>query len=98
MAMTETRKCKTIKSSQIIISILLFCNFATKISEAGSCDKSRKIFNGVSYGIISHGLSNYTQVSKIIIDLRNQETSRVDQQMKTTQISIFKGFPLRVAY
>lgn len=43
---------------------IICCNLTTECSAIGACDKSRKVFKDVTFGVISHGVNaNYTQVS-----------------------------------
>lgn len=62
-----TVKWKISKVSQIFLltnTILMLCTVARESSASAACDKSRKVFDGVTFGEISHGHnSNYTQVS-----------------------------------
>lgn len=51
-----------VKKIRFQVSFLIFCTLAT-VCMSLACDKSRKVFDGITYGEISHGLnSNYTQV------------------------------------
>lgn len=49
----------------LISFALLCCNLTVKCSAVSACDKSRKVFTGTTFGVISHGVNaNYTQVRK----------------------------------
>lgn len=60
------RQCNVSQSVFLALSLtLLLFNFASTINSGPvACNKSRKIFDNVTFGEISHGVnSNYTQVS-----------------------------------
>lgn len=63
---TIARENKIYTNLYTLVSIaLICCNLTVKCSTASACDKSRKVFTGTTFGVISHGANaNYTQVRK----------------------------------
>jgi len=58
---------KRIKNNEKIICkifylIFVIFNLTIESLAASACDRSRKVFEGVSYGEITDGINNYTQV------------------------------------
>jgi hypothetical protein len=59
------RKTKDFLNFYLFASGLIFCNIFKTSLALGACDKSRKVFEGSQFGVVSHGLtSNYSQVSE----------------------------------
>lgn len=50
-------------AASFLLTLLLLVT--TQLGSLQSCDKTRKVFSGDSWGVISDGPSNYTKVSKI---------------------------------
>lgn len=54
----------TLNFCAIFHLIFVIFNLTTESLAAGACDRTRKVFEGVSYGEITDGINtNYTQVS-----------------------------------
>lgn len=50
----------------IFIVIFVIFNLTIESRAAGACDRTRKVFEGVSYGEITDGINtNYTQVCSL---------------------------------
>lgn len=59
----QIEKITIFNDPRIFFFLLLLCSHVHVSSALAACDKSRKVFENVTYGEISHGAnSNYTQV------------------------------------
>lgn len=56
------RKC----AKKIFDLLIVICLILPGSKQSSACDKSRKVFSGVNYGEVSDGVTNYTQVGKIV--------------------------------
>lgn len=66
--MKITAQCNKL-ALQVAFTIII--SFLVEFAASTACDKSRKVFEGVTSGIIRHGIdSNYTQVSCHVMALK----------------------------
>lgn len=65
-SLVDFEKCSNINI--LLQFLIIFETISNSAQSATPCDRSRKVYDNVSYGVISDGInSNYTQVSSITI-------------------------------